>query len=189
MALWRKNMVIPEYERKKTDRPNYIRSSGGFYETPSKNAKTSEEHYESIEFRKLPKCESTEKNKKTYKSDGPILSCQFVVVTNRYSPLCGNYYDFTEIELDEYTDEFGVILYDAFYREKFRYVYNNGCLTRIESKKHGVCSFDERSNKGVYKEHSIFIGEMVRKLKGISQEQSGPVLTKKLTPSKNTGNK
>lgn len=45
MALWRKNMVIPEYQRKKSDRPNYIRSSGGFYEAPPKNAKTIEEHF------------------------------------------------------------------------------------------------------------------------------------------------
>lgn len=174
MALWRKNMAIPKEQREKGGRHNIIQSSGGFYVVPQKESRTIEDCLETPETRRLAEAWPLITTPEIYVSDDARLSCKCVAVYGY-----GNYYEFKETKIDEYSDEFGIILSDSYKKTKsFRYVYQHGLLISTELTEHGLHGCNEVPNY----DHAKFINEVVvRELKKNIQEKSRTIRVKKLT--------
>ena len=154
-----------------------IKENNGFHTMPE---------YQSLplpgsKIRELQK-ELEELNK--YKSDDGKIWCRFIKINKYYDQTHGNFYEFTNTDLDEYTNEFGVILEHtktSFYNTyEYNYIYNNGCLTRMDYFFEDFKQFYMPINKKIDDDYIAFINESVDKLKERSQKQNGPRLVKKL---------
>ena len=121
---------------------------------------------------------------KKYKSDNGKIWCRFIKINKYYDQTHGNFYEFTNTDLDEYTNEFGVILEHtktSFYNTyEYNYIYNNGCLTRMDYFFEDFKQFYMPINKKIDDDYIAFINESVDILKERSQKQNGPRLVKKI---------
>ncbi len=154
-----------------------IKENNGFHTMPE---------YQSLplpgsKIRELQK-ELEELNK--YKSDDGKIWCRFIKINKYYDQTHGNFYEFTNTDLDEYTNEFGVILEHtktSFYNTyEYNYIYNNGCLTRMDYFFEDFKQFYMPINEKIDDDYIAFINESVDILKERSQKQNGPRLVKKI---------
>ena len=131
-----------------------------------------------------PNTDVSNEELKKYKSDDGKIWCRFIKINKYYDQTHGNFYEFTNTDLDEYTNEFGVILEHtktSFYNTyEYNYIYNNGCLTRMDYFFEDFKQFYMPINKKIDDDYIAFINESVDKLKERSQKQNGPRLVKKI---------
>lgn len=180
MALWRENVAFDELEKRlwEEEKKSIIKENNGFHTMPE---------YQSLlplpgsKIRELQK-ELKELNK--YKSNDGKIWCRFIKINKYYDQTHGNFYEFTNTDLDEYTNEFGVILehtkklfYDTY---EYNYIYNNGCLTRMDYFFDDFKQFYMPINEKIDDNYIAFINESVDILKERSQKQNGPRLVKKI---------